>query len=80
MAKRRLPRWLITVTPFSKLLALLLFITLPLITFYLGLQFGMSQNSLLFAQPVQQIQVTSVFSPQDNPKPIRHVPTVGTYK
>lgn len=34
-----LPRWATTITPFSKLVAFILFITLPLLTFYLGLSY-----------------------------------------
>ncbi|MEI6533320.1 MAG: hypothetical protein WCO06_05775 [Candidatus Roizmanbacteria bacterium] len=36
----KLPKSLITVTPLSKIIALILFITLPLICFYIGVQAG----------------------------------------
>lgn len=36
----RLPKWLITVTPFSKILALILFVALPILAFIFGEQYG----------------------------------------
>jgi hypothetical protein len=34
-----LPKWAITVTPISKLIAFILFVALPFIAFYLGMQY-----------------------------------------
>lgn len=45
MGKRRsnFPRWLITVTPFSKMLALAMFVVFPIIAFYFGRYYEKSQ-------------------------------------
>ena len=37
--KKALPKWATTVTPFSKLVALILFIGLPIVAFFFGLSF-----------------------------------------
>lgn len=42
--KYKLPKSLTTVTPFSKFLALSLFVALPLIFFYTGLNLGLGYN------------------------------------
>jgi len=70
MAKQ-LPKWLTTVTPFSKLLALTLFITLPLFTFFLGLRFNSSADDLLYKNPLQKVQVTTVLTPLETPPSIK---------
>jgi hypothetical protein len=48
----KLPKSLTTVTTFSKILAGLLFITLPVVGFYLGMQFQKEQDS---ARPISEI-------------------------
>jgi len=47
--KNKLPKWLATVTPFSKLLAMSLFILFPFIGFYLGMQY---QKILMGNSPI----------------------------
>lgn len=47
--QKKLPSWLITVTPFSKYLAMFLFILLPFIGFYLGMQY---QQKVTVTTPV----------------------------
>jgi hypothetical protein len=42
MAKKVLPKWATTVTPFSKYLAMVLFILFPFVGFYLGYQAGVN--------------------------------------
>lgn len=44
---QKLPKSLTTVTPFSKLLAMILFILFPLIGFYLGFSLKLSSNEIL---------------------------------
>ncbi len=57
MAKKTLPKWATTVTPFSKYLALILFILLPFIGFYLGMQYqqqsGRSRHADITVSPTQ---------------------------
>ena len=54
-------RYLFTVTSFSKLLAMTLFITLPFIGFYLGMQY---QQKLTISTPfVSKAQETAVATP-----------------
>jgi len=45
VAKKALPKWATTVTPFSKYLAMVLFILFPFIGFYLGLLVGANLRS-----------------------------------
>jgi len=51
-----LPKWAITVTPFSRRLALLLFIALPIFGFYLGTQFQQivdtANQQIVFSTPL----------------------------
>ena len=35
----KLPKWAITITPLSKILALIIFITFPMVGFWLGMQY-----------------------------------------
>jgi len=35
----KLPKWAITITPLSKILALIIFITFPILGFWLGMQY-----------------------------------------
>ena len=37
--QKKLPSWLTTVTPLSKILAMILFITFPFVGFYLGMKY-----------------------------------------
>lgn len=65
-----LPKSFTTVTPFSKLLALFLFITLPFLTFYLGLAFNPYQTAPQQQSPLIQIQtVTPSKTPLGSPSP-----------
>lgn len=59
--KRFLPRWMTTVTPLSKIVALSLFVLLPLITFSLGWRMRDSQladpaSSYSFADAVEAVK------------------------
>lgn len=62
----KLPKWAITVTPLSKIVALIIFIAFPILTFWLGMQYqnllnvknqnnkidnAQKQNSALIANP-----------------------------
>jgi len=49
VAKKQLPQWLTTVTPFSKALAMFLFIILPFLGFFLGINY---QQKLTVNPPV----------------------------
>lgn len=57
MANRILPKWATTVTPFSKYLAMVLFILLPFIGFYLSIryqqQIGQSGQAVTTVSPTQ---------------------------
>jgi hypothetical protein len=46
---KKLPKWLTTVTPLSKALAMILFIALPFIGFYLGMKY---QQQIMINPPV----------------------------
>lgn len=43
-----LPKWLTTVTQFSKILAMILFVILPLLAFYLGVQYQKLVSNAVF--------------------------------
>lgn len=47
--QKKLPSWLTTVTPFSKVLAMILFIALPFAGFYLGMKY---QQQLIISSPI----------------------------
>lgn len=64
----KFPKWATTVTPLSKTIALILFITLPIVGFYLGLAFQQG-DSLTNREPVERVRIikpTSVLSPSIN--------------
>lgn len=66
--QKRLPSWLTTVTLFSKLLAMTLFIALPFLGFYLGMRY---QEKITVNIPVvSENQKTVVPTPQSTIKPI----------
>jgi hypothetical protein len=66
--QKRLPSWLTTVTPFSKYLAMALFILLPFTGFYLGIKY---QEKVTVIPPVvSEIQKTTIQTPT-------HVSTAG---
>lgn len=52
-----LPKWATTVTPFSKMLALVIFITFPIIGFILGIQY---QANLEFSQKINSLRLNDV--------------------
>lgn len=54
--KKKLPTWLITVTPFSKALAMILFIILPFVGFYLGLKY--QQNLSIYTGSMIQVSTS----------------------
>lgn len=60
---------LFTVTPFSKLLALTLFILLPIVAFFLGMYV---ESQIIFSYPQSKLQIDNM-SPQTivEPKPMR---------
>jgi hypothetical protein len=59
--KKKLPQWLTTVTLFSKLLAMTLFIALPFAGFYLGMKY---QEKTTVTNPIiLDVQKTSVATP-----------------
>jgi hypothetical protein len=52
MVKKKYPKWAITVTPVSKVLAMMLFILFPFLGFYLGMlsvKIGSIRELLVFA-------------------------------
>lgn len=59
----KLPKWATTVTPLSKTVALILFITLPIVGFYLGFTF--QQNASLSNQ--QTIEQRKIIQPTTSP-------------
>lgn len=63
-ATNRLPKFLTTVTPLSKLLAGMLFITLPFLGFYLGIQY--QKNNSTITSPSKSTSVTPTFTPQQS--------------
>ena len=52
----KLPQWATTVTPFSKALVLFIFITFPIIGFYLGMQYQKSLLIPIDRQPITESQ------------------------
>ena len=53
LSQKKLPQWLITVTPFSKILAMILFILFPIIGFVLGM--GYQENKItILPTPIKQ--------------------------
>ena len=61
-----LPKWATTVTPFSKILALIIFITFPIIGFYLGYSFGQLKIGVLnqeISQNTPAITIAPTLSP-----------------
>lgn len=65
----KLPKWLTTVTPFSKYLAMLLFIILPIAGFYLGMQY--QDKITLNKSTTSSIKITSA-SQHENWKTYRN--------
>src|SRR5260221_9158678 len=61
MAKKALPKWATTVTPFSKYLAMVLIILFPFIGFYLGLLVGEYHPSTVL--PPAQLAVSPTVLP-----------------
>jgi len=57
----KLPKWLITVTPFSKYLAMVLFIVLPFVGFYLGMKY--QEKVTIMSQVVSEFQKITIPSP-----------------
>ena len=55
----KLPRYLTTVTSFSKYLALTLFVTLPFLGFYLGIQYQKMKTYISMRVPSQRIEQQS---------------------
>jgi len=72
MVKRALPRWATTVTPFSKYLAMALFILFPFVGFYFGLLIGANHPSAplpddkLISSPSETPSPTLVYSEMPN--------------
>ena len=60
----KLPKEINTVTPFSKIVALILFISLPIMFFFMGMQY---QANIYLQQP----QTTQQFLPTTIPTPSR---------
>lgn len=56
-----LPKWLTTVTPLSKYVALSLFITLPLLSFYLGAEY--QKQKVLLRKPLEKILPSPTLMP-----------------
>lgn len=56
MAKKKLPEWATTVTPFSKFLALILFITLPFLCFFFGMNYQQKIDKLSPAKTIYVMQ------------------------
>lgn len=69
MAKKKLPEWATTVTPFSKLLALILFITLPFLCFFLGMDYQKKLDKLRPTTTIYITQPQTAVSPQVTPLP-----------
>jgi hypothetical protein len=70
--KKKLPQWLTTVTLFSKLLAMALFIALPFAGFYLGMKY---QEKITVSNPVTlEVQKT----PTSTSKPIPSTSPIST--
>src|SRR5690349_11124211 len=74
----KLPKSWMKVTPFSKVLALTLFVTLPFLMFLLGIKYGINLssstsvpqsviNNTLVSQPTATIEVQSSSSPTQIP-------------
>lgn len=57
--KTTLPKELTTVTPLSKLVALIVFIALPFIAFYYGVLYQSSMQTEIAAPPILQPAVLS---------------------
>src|ERR1035437_3947931 len=56
--KNKLPEWFITVTPFSKALAMILFILLPFVGFYIGMNYQAAINLEFLSSSQQAIKIT----------------------
>lgn len=61
--QKKLPSWLTTVTTFSKILAMILFISLPFLGFYLGMQY---QQKITVIPIVSEVQKLPTPSPTQN--------------
>jgi len=59
---RKLPKYLTTVTPFSKALALIIFVTFPLLGFYLGIKY----QKLLTIPPVSSVNTNNTTTISNN--------------
>jgi hypothetical protein len=66
----KLPAWLITVTPLSKALAMILFIALPFLGFYLGIQY---QQKITIPTPTVTVNPTNTPSPT-----VTYTPLINT--
>lgn len=62
----KLPKTLATVTPFSKILAIALFILLPIVGFYLGVQYQLAKSGV-------NIQDSSINTSSVNPSEIKNL-------
>lgn len=72
----KLPIWATTVTPLSKTIALVVFITFPIMMFYLGYSIGVNSisvspttppNATLPAMPTSTLPSQTISSPTSNP-------------
>jgi len=75
-----LPKWAVTVTPLSKILALIIFIAFPIIGFILGMQYqkmiDVSQNSVITLPSNSNKRV-----PNSSPDATSDEPSdIGTYE
>lgn len=61
VVKKQLPLWLTTVTPLSKLLAMILFLGLPFLGFYLGMQY--QQRVTVITPTTSVVQKTITLNP-----------------
>ncbi len=59
--QKKLPTWLTTVTPFSKTLAMILFILLPFLGFYLGMKY--QQQVTIPSSTVSEVQKVPSLTP-----------------
>lgn len=72
----KLPKWLTTVTPFSKALAMILFILLPFAGFYLGMKYqqqisvSVSNNNLSQSNALPTPMPTSTVTIMPSPDPL----------
>lgn len=77
----KFPLWLITVTPLSKVLAMILFITLPFVGFYLGMQYQQKVTVAPVASEVQKAVIPTLTPTQvATPPPTSASTDVSTWK